>query len=156
MNRKQQRIRKAPAPSAADASVDDREMPRRCGDPFDEGLDFCGEASGKFRLAGAVPIARRRPTARSEPVSKLALKLVPRNAVFPILIETCDALVELGSLGVCHRYVLVLQTLPERPDQVEPLARREPSQLGCQISHTAQGGDRKSPCQLGFRPTTTV
>lgn len=63
-------------------------------------------------------------------MSKLGLKLVSRNAVFPILIETCDALVELGSLGVCHRYVLVVQTLPESLDQVEPLARREPSQLG--------------------------
>jgi hypothetical protein len=64
-------------------------------------------------------------------LSKFGLKLVPPNAVFPILVETCDAFVELGSLGVYHRYVLVVQTLPERLDQLEPLARREPSELGC-------------------------
>jgi hypothetical protein len=67
--------------------------------------------------------------------------------VFPILIETCDTLVELGALGVCHGNVLVVQTLPEKLDQVEPLARREPSQLGCEITHAAQDGERKSAGQ---------
>jgi hypothetical protein len=132
---KEQRVRKASTPSAADVSVDNREMLWRCGNPFDGRLDFGTEASGKFRIAGAVPILRSFSSARAAGPKttdstvragvKLGLKLAPRNAVFPILIETCDALIELGSLGVCHRYILVVQTFPERLDQVEPLARRE-------------------------------
>jgi hypothetical protein len=51
---KEQRIRKASAPSAADVSVDNREMLWRRGDPFDDRLDFRSEASGKFRIAGAL------------------------------------------------------------------------------------------------------
>jgi hypothetical protein len=30
----------------------------RLGNPFDDRLDFRSEASGKFRIAGALPIAR--------------------------------------------------------------------------------------------------
>jgi hypothetical protein len=127
----------------------------RRGNPFDDRLDFGSEASGKFRIAGAVPILRsissarrqdqRRPTARSEPVSSSALSWFHRMVCSPILIETCDALVALGSLGVCHRYILVVQTLPERLDQVGPLARRELSDaerwcfpIGPSSTHTSR------------------
>jgi hypothetical protein len=55
---KEQRVRKASAPSAADVSVDNRELLWRRGNPFDDRLDFGCEASGKFRIAGAVPILR--------------------------------------------------------------------------------------------------
>ena len=57
--------------------------------------------------------------------------LVPRNALFPVLIETGNASVELGALGACHGNVLLVQALPDRLDQIEPLTRREPGQLGC-------------------------
>ncbi len=55
--------------------------------------------------------------------------------MFSVLIETRDASVELGSLRVGHGYVLVFKALPEVLDQIEPLARREPSQLGREITH---------------------
>jgi len=64
-------------------------------------------------------------------LSKFGLKLVPRNALFSDGIKTCNASVELGALGICHGNVIVVQALPEGLDQIEPLARREPSQLGC-------------------------
>jgi hypothetical protein len=76
-------------------------------------------------------------------LSKLGLKLVPRNAVFSVLIETCDAPVELRSLRVGHGYVLIFEALPEVLDQIEPLARREPSQLRRKITHVVQNGERK-------------
>src|SRR5207302_707036 len=65
------------------------------------------------RSVQPVPRNQRRPTARSAPLSKLGLKLVPRNCVFAVLIETCDAPVELGSLRVGHGYVLIFKALPE-------------------------------------------
>ncbi len=114
------------------------------------------------RAPGSVqPVQRnqRRPTARSAPLSKLGLKLVPWNAVFSILIETCDAPVELGSLRVGHGYVLIFKALPEVLDQIEALARREPSQLGREISHVVQNGERKrvrqfaSPRRAPARPS---
>jgi len=72
--------------------------------------------------------------------------------VFPVLIESCDAPVELGSLRVGHGYVLIFKALPEVLDQVEPLARREPSQLGREITHVLQDGERKRVRQFAFRP----
>jgi len=63
--------------------------------------------------------------------------------VFSVLIETCDAPVELGSLRVRHGYVLVFKALPEALDQIEPLARRESSQLGRKIAHVVQNGARE-------------
>jgi len=47
--------------------------------------------------------------------------------VFPVLIKTRDAPVELGSLRLGHGYVLIFKALPEVLDQIEPLARRQPS-----------------------------
>jgi hypothetical protein len=38
--------------------MDDREMLWRCGDPFDNRLDFCREAGSQFGATGAVPITR--------------------------------------------------------------------------------------------------
>jgi hypothetical protein len=51
--------------------------------------------------------------------------------LFSVGIKTCNASVELGALGICHGNVIVVQALPEGLDQIEPLARRAPSQLGC-------------------------
>jgi hypothetical protein len=48
-------------------------------------------------------------------MSKLGLKLAPRNAVFSVRIKTCNASLELGALGVCHR-IVVVQALPEGLD----------------------------------------
>ncbi len=56
---KEQRIRKSSAPSAADVSVDNREMLWRRSNPVDDPLDFRSKANGQFRIAGAIPIARR-------------------------------------------------------------------------------------------------
>lgn len=78
---------------------------------------------------------QRRPTTRSALLLKLGLELVPRNAVFPVSVETGDPPVELGSLGVGNRYVLVVEALPQGLDQIEPLAWREVGELRCQISH---------------------
>ncbi len=55
---KEQRVRKSSAPSAADVSVDNREMLWGRSNPFDDPLDFRSKASGHFRIAGAIPIAR--------------------------------------------------------------------------------------------------
>ena len=55
---KDQRVRESSAPSAADVSIDNREILWRRGNPFDDRLDFRSEASGKFHIAGTVPIAR--------------------------------------------------------------------------------------------------
>ena len=63
--------------------------------------------------------------------------------MFSVLIETGDAPVELGSLRVRHGYVLIFKAFPEVLDQIEPLARREPSQLRREISHVVQNGERK-------------
>jgi hypothetical protein len=54
---KEQRIRKSSAPSAADVSVDNREMLWRCSNPVDDPLNFHSKANGQFRIAGAIPIA---------------------------------------------------------------------------------------------------
>jgi len=72
--------------------------------------------------------------------------------VFPVLIEICDAPVELGSLRVGHGYVLIFKALPEVLDQIEPLARREPSQRWREIIHVVQHGERKRVRQFAFRP----
>ena len=162
---KEQRIRKSSAPSAADVSVDNGEMLWRRSNPVDDPLDFRCKANGQFRIAGAIPITRgsvqpvqrnqKRPTARSAPLSKLGLKLVPRNAAFSVLIETCDvARLAARRSRVCP----YLKALPEVLDQIEPLARREPSQLGREITHVVQNGERKrvgqfaSPRQAPARP----
>jgi hypothetical protein len=41
---KEQCVWKPPAPGTTDVFMDDREMLWRCSDPFDNRLDFCGEA----------------------------------------------------------------------------------------------------------------
>ena len=107
-------------------------MLRRRGDPLDDHVDFHSEAGGQLRnfgrctnpaLRAIQPVQRdqRQPAARSAPLSKLGLKLVPGNAVFSVLIETGDPPVELGSLGIGDGYVLVLEALPKGLDQLEPL-----------------------------------
>ena len=48
----------------------------------------------------------------------------------PVPIETRDPPIEFGPLGIGHGYVLVFQALPKGRDQIEPLTRREPGQLG--------------------------
>jgi hypothetical protein len=60
---------------------------------------------------------------------ELGPKLIPRNAFFSVLIEAYDPPVEFGSVGIGHRDILVVEALPERLDQVEPLARRKPSEF---------------------------
>jgi hypothetical protein len=55
---KEQRVWKSSAPRATDVSVDNREMLWRRSNPFDDPLDFRSKASGQFRVAGAIPIAR--------------------------------------------------------------------------------------------------
>jgi hypothetical protein len=35
------------------------------GDPFDDHLDFCSEAIGKFRIAGTVPMSASISSARA-------------------------------------------------------------------------------------------
>jgi hypothetical protein len=61
---------------------------------------------------------------------ELGAKLIPRNALFPVLLEPGDPPVEFGSLGLGHLNVLVVEALPKGLDQSEPLARREPGQSG--------------------------
>jgi hypothetical protein len=55
---KEQRVRKTPAPSAADISVDHWKLLRRSGDPRNDVLDLGNEAISQLRIAGGVPIAR--------------------------------------------------------------------------------------------------
>jgi len=76
--------------------------------------------------------------------------------VFPVRIETRDPLVQFGSLGVGHGHVLVVDVVPKGLDQIEPLARRESGQLGCQITHLVQDDERSDAGQLAFRPAATV
>jgi hypothetical protein len=104
-------------------------MQRRRGDPFDDRRGFCGEASGQLCAPCAASISRfdqLSPCRRtkddrqhgSTPLSKLGLKLAPRNAVFAVLIETYDPPVQLGSMGIGHGNVLVVEALPKGLDQV--------------------------------------
>jgi hypothetical protein len=150
---KEQRRWKSSAPSAADVSVDNEMLWRRS-NPVNDSSRLPQQSErpvphrGRYtnpapRSVQPVQRNQNRPTARSAPLSKLGLKLVPRNAVFSVLIETCDAPVELGSLRLGHGYVLIFKALPEVLDQIEPLARREPSQLGRKITHVVQNGERK-------------
>jgi hypothetical protein len=123
------------AAAIADVPVDNGEMVWRCGDPFYNRLHFYGEASGDLLIPATVPITcfdqfnsrsgSKTTDNTSAPLSEFGSKLVPRNAVFPVLIG--DPPVELGSLGLRHRQVLVVEALPEGFDQIEPLARRKPS-----------------------------
>jgi hypothetical protein len=137
----EQRVRKTPAASAADVSVNHGKMLRRRGDPFDDVVDFRNEAIGQLAsrvlyqsrasISSAGAAGLKTTDGTSAPLSELGSKLVPRDALFSVLIETSDPPVEFGSLGIGHRYVLVVEALPEGLDQIEPLARREPSQLRC-------------------------
>ena len=69
----------------------------------------------------------------------------------------CEPSIELGSLRVGHGYVLIFKALPEVLDQIEPLARREPSQLGREIAHVLQDGERGSSIRLNsVQPATTL
>ncbi|MGH7047815.1 MAG: hypothetical protein ACREE2_15655, partial [Stellaceae bacterium] len=45
-------------PGAANVSMDDRKVVRRCADPVDDRPDFRDEASGQVSIARAAPIAR--------------------------------------------------------------------------------------------------
>jgi hypothetical protein len=76
--------------------------------------------------------------------------------LFPVLFEPGDPPVEFGSLSLGHRNVSVVEALPKGLDQIEPLARREPGQFGCQITHGVQDGERKNARQLAFRLAVTV
>jgi hypothetical protein len=55
---KEQRVRKTPAPGAADISVDHWKPPGCCDDPHNEVLDLRNEATNQLRIAGGVPISR--------------------------------------------------------------------------------------------------
>jgi hypothetical protein len=55
---KVQRVRKAPAPSTANISVDDGKLLGGCGNPSENVLDFGDEAIDQFCTTSAVPIAR--------------------------------------------------------------------------------------------------
>ena len=55
---KEQRVRESSAPSAADVSIDNREVLWRRSNLFDDPLDFRSKTSGQFRIPGAIPIAR--------------------------------------------------------------------------------------------------
>jgi hypothetical protein len=55
--RKEQRIRKTPAPGAADISVDHWKLLRRRRDPRNDVLDLRNEAISQLRIAGGIPIA---------------------------------------------------------------------------------------------------
>ena len=55
---KEQSVRKTPAPSAADISVDHWKLLGRRGDPRNDVTDLCNEAISQLRIAGGVPIAR--------------------------------------------------------------------------------------------------
>jgi hypothetical protein len=55
---KEQRVWKAPAPSAADISVDPWKLLGRRGDPCNDVLDLRNEAISQLRIAGGIPISR--------------------------------------------------------------------------------------------------
>jgi hypothetical protein len=55
---KEQRVRKTPAPGAADISVDHWKLLGRRGDPRNDVLDFRNKAISQLRIAGGIPIAR--------------------------------------------------------------------------------------------------
>jgi len=55
---KEQRVRKTPAPGAADISVDHWKLLGRRGDPRNDVLDLRNEAISQLRIAGGIPIAR--------------------------------------------------------------------------------------------------
>jgi hypothetical protein len=54
---KEQRVRKTPAPGAADISVDHWKLLRRRGDPRNDVFDLRNEAISQLRIAGGIPIA---------------------------------------------------------------------------------------------------
>jgi hypothetical protein len=55
---KEQRVRKTPAPGAADISMDHWKLLGRRGDPRNDVLDLRNEAISQLRIAGGIPIAR--------------------------------------------------------------------------------------------------
>jgi hypothetical protein len=66
---KEQRVRKTPAPGAADISVDHWKLLGRRGDPRNDVLDLRNETISQLRTAGGIPIARfhqLNPCSRAE------------------------------------------------------------------------------------------
>jgi hypothetical protein len=55
---KEQRVRKAPEPGAADIFVDHWKLLRRRGDPRNGVFDLRNEAISQLRIAGGIPISR--------------------------------------------------------------------------------------------------
>jgi hypothetical protein len=55
---KEQRVRKTPAPGAANISVDHWKLLGLRGDPRNDVLDLRNEAISQLRIAGGIPIAR--------------------------------------------------------------------------------------------------
>ena len=55
---KEQSVRKTPAPSAADISVDHWKLLGRRGDPRNDVLDLRNEAISQLRIAADIPISR--------------------------------------------------------------------------------------------------
>jgi len=49
-------------------------------------------------------------------LSELGPKLIPRNAFCPVLIEAHNPPIECGPLGIGHRNILLVETLPEGLD----------------------------------------
>jgi hypothetical protein len=139
--REEQRVRKTAATSPANILVDDGKLLWLSADPLDNDFDAAIRRSSSSASRAAYQsrlqaVQRRlpgwrRPTARSAPLSELGPKLIPRSAFLPILIETHDPSVEFSPLGIGQRHILLVATVPEWLDQIEPLARRKPGELGC-------------------------